>query len=90
MQAFKAKVSGIVQGVGFRYATLKVAKRLGVKGYVKNLFDGSVEVVAEGEAQALAELKRWLAHGPAGAIVKDVQVLEMPYQGRFKDFEIDF
>jgi acylphosphatase len=57
-------VTGIVQGVGFRYYTRDEAMRLGLRGWVRNLDDGNVEVVVEGPEEALQQLVTWL--GPLG------------------------
>ncbi len=65
-------VSGAVQGVGFRFFADRVAARLGVAGYVKNLFDGRVEVYAIGGAAQLDELKSELRRGPRMASVDQV------------------
>ncbi|STY60396.1 Acylphosphatase [Mannheimia haemolytica] len=53
-------VYGRVQGVAFRFFTLQEANRLGIKGYVRNRDDGSVEVVAEADEQTIAQLENWL------------------------------
>jgi acylphosphatase len=65
-------ITGRVQGVGFRWFVMKQARSLGLRGYVRNLGDGSVEVVADGEAPALDELAAALARGPAAADVRGV------------------
>lgn len=75
-------VSGQVQGVGFRAATRREAQRLAIDGHALNLADGSVEVLAEGAAAALAELESWLHRGPAFARVAAVTREEMPASGR--------
>jgi len=76
---FKAWVHGRVQGVGFRYSTQAEAKRLGVLGYARNLDDGSVEVLACGEAEHVEALIDWLkAGGPRSARVE--KVLVEPHQ----------
>lgn len=62
-------VSGRVQGVSFRAGTRAQALRLRISGHARNLRDGRVEVVAEGDAAALDALERWLRHGPIGARV---------------------
>ena len=67
-------VSGRVQGVGFRYFTARHARRLGLAGFVQNLADGRVEVVAEGGRGALERLAAVLQRGPVGAAVRDVHV----------------
>lgn len=65
-------VRGRVQGVFFRASTRDEALRVGLTGYAKNLADGSVEVLACGDEAALAELERWLQHGPPMARVDAV------------------
>jgi acylphosphatase len=66
-------VSGIVQGVGYRYFAQRAAQRLGVTGYVRNLSDGCVEVYAIGQDGALAQLRGELERGPRGAQVSRVE-----------------
>jgi acylphosphatase len=67
-----ALVHGRVQGVGYRATTLDEARRLGLAGWVRNRFDGSVEVLAEGTAAKLALLVAFLRRGPLGAHVTSV------------------
>jgi len=67
-------ISGRVQGVGFRYFTEASARREGILGWVRNTPDGCVEVVAEGDAEALERFERTLRHGPRGARVERVDV----------------
>jgi acylphosphatase len=83
-------VIGRVQGVGFRYSAIHEARRLGINGTVANLPDGSVEVVAEGEAEGLARFASWLRRGPPGAHVRDLQIQWIPFTGRYADFEVEF
>ena len=66
-------ISGRVQGVAFRYHTRVEAQRLGLRGVARNLPDGTVEVIAHGEAAAIEELEAWLRHGPSTARVTAVQ-----------------
>ena len=68
-------VRGRVQGVGFRYHTRARARELGVRGWVRNLHDGRVEVWAEGTESACAALCTWLQDGPPGASVTECAVL---------------
>ncbi len=89
-RAFRALVIGRVQGVGFRYSAIHEARRLGVNGTVANLPDGSVEVVAEGEADRLTRFASWLRRGPPGAHVRDLQIQWTPCTGRYADFEVEF
>ena len=74
----RVQVRGRVQGVGYRASTAYEARRLGLAGWVRNLPDGSVEVVARGEAAAVDALLAWLARGPRGARVTGVDVEERP------------
>lgn len=75
-QAIRCVVAGRVQGVYYRAATAEQAQRLQLDGWVKNLADGRVEVVAAGEAEAIAALASWLWSGPPAACVSAVQVEE--------------
>lgn len=81
-------VTGSVQGVGYRYYVLRNAQILGLSGYAKNCYDGSVEVVAEGEEQSIAELFSHLKKGPFNAHVKDVKIEYSEYKGKYKGFEV--
>jgi acylphosphatase len=75
-------VSGRVQGVGFRYFALEAARREGLHGYVANQDDGSVEAVAEGEAESVERFERALRRGPSRSRVEDVMVDDIaPSQG---------
>lgn len=81
-------VRGRVQGVGFRYFTLDAARREGLHGFVRNLDDGSVEAVAEGEVDAVDRFERTIRRGPSRSRVEQVLVDEMaPTQGN-TGFEI--
>ncbi len=71
-------VSGRVQGVFYRASTREQALRLGLVGHAKNRFDGSVEVLASGEAGALDALERWLQQGPPAARVETVNREDLP------------
>jgi acylphosphatase len=74
MRQFEAIVRGRVQGVSFRHYTRIEAQRLGVKGWVANLRDGTVKVVAQGSDKELTPFVRFLKHGPRAARVDDVQI----------------
>lgn len=92
MQDMVAKrffVSGVVQGVGYRFFVIRSAQRLGVTGWVKNLKDGRVEAYAIGSAKALKDFRRELGRGPAGASVDDVIEEQAGVDARFEnDFTI--
>jgi acylphosphatase len=66
-------VSGMVQGVGFRWFVARHARSLGLRGYARNLPDGSVEVVVDGPEESLPELERLLQAGPSSAQVDRVE-----------------
>ena len=70
-------VSGRVQGVGFRYFAQDAARREGLHGYVTNQDDGTVEVMAEGEAEALERFERKLRQGPSRSRVENVMIDEI-------------
>jgi acylphosphatase len=73
-----ARVRGRVQGVGFRATTVDVARRLGLRGWVRNLADGDVELEAEGPAADIESLLAFLHRGPRTAHVDSVSVTESP------------
>ncbi len=81
-------VTGRVQGVYCRAATAARADALGITGYVRNLADGSVEVVAEGARKKLEQLYRWTQHGPPDANVTAVFVSWGTFRGEFAGFAV--
>ena len=81
-------VTGRVQRVGFRLFVEDAARREGIQGYVRNQHDGSVEVVAEGDADALQRFEMALRRGPAGARVDDVATTEQVPAQRFAGFRV--
>jgi len=83
-------ISGLVQGVFFRDSTRRQAERLGVTGWVRNLPDGRVEAVFEGDSARVGELVQWCHRGPPGAEVEEVGVVEEPYRGEFDRFAIRY
>jgi len=83
-------ISGRVQGVAFRYYTQDIAQSLGIKGWVRNCWDGKVEVVAEGEEGQVKELIDWCHQGPRSAIVEKVDIEWEEYKGEFSTFGIRF
>ncbi len=86
----KATVYGRVQGVNFRYYTRLKARELGLTGYVRNNWDGTVEVDAEGDKDALQKLLDFLWVGPPAAVVTNVEAEWLPYKGLYDRFEVRF
>jgi acylphosphatase len=84
--ARKFTISGRVQRVGFRWFALDAASREGVTGWVQNLPDGRVEVLVEGEADAVERFERAVRRGPASARVDAVETDILAPTGRFHDF----
>jgi len=82
-------VQGHVQGVGFRYHTQVQANQFGLTGYVKNLPDGTVEIVAEGETPNVNQFLDWVKHGPPAAQVKQVDIHYGEANGSFSQFTIE-
>jgi len=83
-------VSGVVQGVAFRYYTIRKARELSVVGWVKNLCDGRVEAIAEGGEWQLKELTKAMRIGPPSATVIGVEIKEEEYKNEFNQFEVRF
>ena len=81
-------VSGRVQGVLFRAETADMAQRLGVNGWVRNLPDGRVEALFEGEKENVAKAVEFCRRGPPGAYVRDLDLRWENWKGEFKGFNI--
>jgi acylphosphatase len=81
-------VTGRVQGVGFRYFARRVATRLGISGWVRNLPDGAVEAVADGSPDALGRFQEELRTGPTLAVVENVRAAESDATEALAGFEI--
>lgn len=88
MNARRAYVSGVVQGVAFRWHTREKALELGVRGWVRNLRDGRVEVLADGDEDALERLFEWLSRGPAAARVSGLEEVPTGAEQAGDGFEI--
>jgi len=88
LEARRYVVRGRVQGVGFRFFTEDAARIEGLHGWVANRPDGSIEVMAEGDREALARFERRLRTGPPGARVDDLRVDEDVPTGRATGFTI--
>ncbi|MFA5388414.1 MAG: acylphosphatase [Candidatus Omnitrophota bacterium] len=82
--------SGQVQGVGFRYTAQDIAEAFGISGWVKNLRDGRVEIVAEGEEKKVKELLDKIVNGPIGYYIRDVDISWEKPSGEFVNFDIRF
>jgi acylphosphatase len=81
-------IYGQVQGVFFRSETQKKAVELGLTGWVKNNFDGSVEILAEGEKDSLEKIVEWCYEGSDRAKVEKIDYNWLDYMGEFNDFKI--
>ncbi|MDP2135222.1 MAG: acylphosphatase [Sulfuritalea sp.] len=86
MEVRRLVISGIVQGVGFRYAMTAQARLLGVAGWVRNRRDGRVEAMIAGDAAQIEAMLDWSRQGPAGAKVEDLMI-EVA-SGEFEGFEL--
>ncbi|MBI4919262.1 acylphosphatase [archaeon] len=84
------KVNGNVQGVFFRQYAKQIADKLRIKGVAKNLLDGSVEIIAEGEEEDLRTLVRACEEGPKGAIIENTHVYYDKSTGEFTSFRVSF
>ncbi len=81
-------VKGLVQGVGFRYFVERQALQLGIKGYARNLYNGDVEIEAEGDRSLVEEFIKEVKIGPRSAHVKDLKIEWTEFQNKFKGFEV--
>lgn len=88
LSCIKLTVSGRVQGVGFRYFISNIARDLELKGYAKNLFNGDVEIIAEGRHEFLEELAKKAKEGPMGSRVKTCKVEWLDFNKNYNKFEI--
>lgn len=87
-QLYKIYISGQVQGVGFRWSAATEARNLGIKGFVKNLSDGSVYIEAEGSIKNLNTFVEWCKKGPRFSIVESVNKETFP-PVNYTDFRIE-
>ena len=84
------RIHGKVQGVGYRFFATRVARRLGLKGHIQNLRDGTVEAMVEGEGSAIDEWIEELREGPRFAEVSRIDQEKRDYRGTFGDFDVKF
>jgi acylphosphatase len=87
--AVRLILRGRVQGVGFRYFALRVARELGLAGRVRNLPNGRVEIEVAGDRERVEELKTWMRQGPPGAAVTELREEPLPEAPAWDRFEID-
>lgn len=87
-QRVRIFVKGKVQGVFFRQTTKNVAEKKKVTGWVRNLKDGRVEAILEGQDVDVSEVVEWSHRGPPNAVVEDVQIINEKYKGEFSTFDI--
>ncbi len=90
MKSYRIIVSGIVQGVFFRYSAKKTAAQLGLKGFARNMDNGDVEIVIEGSDPPVRNFIEWCRKGPTGAHVDSVNTEELEAKGNFDTFEIRY
>ncbi|MEI6058770.1 MAG: acylphosphatase, partial [archaeon] len=86
-RAVRIIVSGTVQGVFFRQFCKEKADGLGLRGFVRNLTNGDVEIIIEGEEKAIKEMVEICRVGPRHSLIRDVQIEERKYSDDFKDFK---
>lgn len=84
----KFLISGLVQGVGFRYFAYRTALSLGLQGFAENRYDGSVEIIAEGHSEKIDEFKSRLKEGPGRARVDNILAEYCSPTGEFSGFTI--
>ncbi|HEY0593739.1 MAG TPA: acylphosphatase [Thermoanaerobaculia bacterium] len=84
------RIHGKVQGVGYRFFATRVARRLGLKGHIQNLRDGTVEAIVEGEGSAIDEWVEELREGPRFAEVSRIDQEKKDYRGALGDFDVKF
>jgi acylphosphatase len=88
IKCVQISIRGRVTGVYFRASAQREAKRLGITGWVRGRNDASIEILAEGEEDAIKELVSWSHHGPSAARVENVDVRYRSYSGDYSDFRI--
>lgn len=83
-------VKGMVQGVGFRMAACREARRLGLAGWVRNVSGGHVEVLVEGTVHDVGLFRAWCRRGPEQAVVRDIDEVRGTATGEFRAFDVRF
>ena len=87
METYRVRVTGKVQGVGYRHATVRQAHELKVTGWVMNLDDGSVEAVVQGDPDQVDRMLQWMRMGPPAARVAELETAECATTRRYPHFE---
>jgi acylphosphatase len=90
MKRVHVYISGRVQGVCFRAMTQQTALNLKLTGWVRNMNDGRVEALLEGEDAAVDQMVVWCKTGPPAARVDDIDIIEKPYMGNMRSFHISY
>ena len=90
MKRVSVYISGRVQGVFFRAETQRAATGLSLTGWVRNLADGRVQAILEGEDKNVDKMLEWCSKGPPAARVENVIVTEKPFTGEFNNFTIKY
>ena len=90
MKRVHVYISGRVQGVCFRAMTQQTALNLKLTGWVRNMNDGRVEALLEGEDAAVDQMVVWCKTGPPAARVDDIEIIEKPYMGNMRSFHISY
>ncbi|GAB6270375.1 MAG: acylphosphatase [Smithella sp.] len=90
MKRVHVYISGRVQGVCFRAMTQQTALNLKLTGWVRNMDDGRVEALLEGEDAAVDQMVVWCKTGPPAARVDDIDIIEKPYMGNLRSFHISY
>jgi acylphosphatase len=88
--SYRILIKGRVQGVGFRAYAVRISSVYGVKGWVKNMPDGNVQVLAQGDKQNLELYINHLRQGPSLSYVSDIEIEEIDHAESYEDFDIKF
>ena len=88
--AFNIIIKGRVQGVGYRYFAQRYADQLALSGYVRNLYNGDVEIFVEGEKEIINQYIEILRKGPGFAFIEELELKEQPYEKKYSRFSIEF
>lgn len=91
IKQIRIRVSGLVQGVGFRFFTRRQAQKLGLVGYVRNLDNGDVEIVAQGDSEQISKLTEWLEQGgPVSARITNINIGQNSIQENLTSFKVRY